>query len=271
MKIYKKFKESRNYNLPDSPRYYKNEFTNGSDGTAGLKLVTYNTNFSKKIDKTIGFLQNEQCLKDTDIVCLQEADHAGVERLSSLLEYNYVYYPAVLHPSHNRDFGNAVLTKYNITGDIKVILNPEKTHHFNRIAVGARIEAGGINIVVVSVHMKVFMNAHDAGIQIAKLLDSSMLPGEAFIVAGDFNCYRKPKKDIIFNLFKDKEYIHATDSLNWTFRKWYLFNKKFAVDHIFTKGLKVISSGSIEYPFANDHLSVWAELRIIDETRKKIS
>jgi len=72
------------------------------------------------------------------VVTLQEMDAPGVERLARALGYDYVYYPAAVHPTAGKDFGNAILVRGRILADHKVLLPyPSRSRGLQRIAVAA--------------------------------------------------------------------------------------------------------------------------------------
>src|SRR5262245_17259052 len=111
-----------NYLDPQGPRYEGKHAVPDPDPV--LRVVTFNVEWGKRIDRLAELLR-EPPLRDADLVCLQEMDPRGVERVAATLGYDYVYYPAVFHPRAHQDFGNALLTRWPVLEDRKLIL-PER-------------------------------------------------------------------------------------------------------------------------------------------------
>src|SRR5258705_7079226 len=87
-----------------------------------LRAVTYNVQWGKHIDRAINVLQTRAPLPDADIVVLQEMDAEGTRRIADALGMSWVYYPAAVHPKLGHDFGNAVLSRWPIVADEKLML-----------------------------------------------------------------------------------------------------------------------------------------------------
>src|SRR4029453_985716 len=81
-------------------------------------------------------------------------DPRGVERVASALGYNYVYYPAVYHPRAHQDFGNALLTRWPVREDRKIIL-PERNRFrdMQRVTVAATLDVAGTPVRVYCTHL----------------------------------------------------------------------------------------------------------------------
>lgn len=252
-----------NYTSAHEPRYTgQGTFKKINRPHNTLKVVTYNIKFSKKIDQAIHLFENHMDLENTDLLFLQEMDHAGVEKIADNLNYNYVYYPAVLHPIAGKDFGNAILSKWPISDDRKLILPQTKTGNLQRIAVGATIAIEEKKILAYSIHLKVFLKPDQRKEQMLNLLKS--LPGdtEHCIVAGDFNTFSKKSQQAIIDPFHEADFIHASKEAGWTYHRWYLLHRKVTIDKIFTKGLDVLKTGKVPCRKASDHYPVWAEVKI---------
>ena len=255
--------EKHNYSDPRHPRYANFDKTHPHHlCPSSIKVVSYNIKYSKKVDKAIHIFKSNHTLTEADIVCLQEMDPHGVELFANQLHYNYIYYPAVLHPHHGKDFGNAILSKWPIIEDKKFIFpNPiKKPSHRQRIAVNATIQIDQLKIMIFSIHMGVIAKANQRAFQIEKLIETIPDDISHCIIGGDFNTFTKKNSKAIFNIFVAYGYQLATERVGWTFKHWYLFNKKSLLDHIFTKGLWITDTGKIDDHSASDHLPIWVEL-----------
>lgn len=189
-------------------------------------------------------------------------DSKGAETIAKMLKYNYIYYPAVVHPSNNRDFGNAILSKWPIVTDRKIILPHLDPHHLQRIAVYASIAINNLRIHVFSVHMKVLLKPQYRKDQIKHLIESIPKRSKYCIIAGDFNTFTKVSRKAILPPLQKSNFLHASKQAGWTYKHWYLLRKKSLLDHIFSKGMTIVSAGKIVDNTPSDHLPIWAKLEL---------
>lgn len=97
----------RNYDDPNEPFYEGHYAGNVPNLGETIKIVTWNLSFAENLDSALDALTSVEELMGADIILLQEMDELGVELLAKDLGYNYVYYPASIHPRHKKKFGNA--------------------------------------------------------------------------------------------------------------------------------------------------------------------
>ena len=113
------------YTHPEGPRYM-DQFAEEMPLFDGqFKVVSYNIKLGKKLEQAIYELEQKEVLRDADVILLQEMDPDGVYEMAKRLQYDYIYYPAALHPTHDKGFGNAVLSKWPIKEHQKVVLPHE--------------------------------------------------------------------------------------------------------------------------------------------------
>lgn len=225
-----------------------------------LKVVSYNIKHSKRISDAIKLLQTDPNLAHADILLLQEMTPQAVQIIAEGLELNYIFYPAVLHPILNANFGNAVLSKWPITYDQNVIFPSVKEKSRHRIAVAARLNIDGRKVLVYSLHMGIFMKPFQRAERVQGILDKLPDDIDYGIVAGDFNTFTKKNQDEIIHTFTQAGFTYATESVDWTFRHWYILYQKARLDHIFVKGFQTLNAGSVHASTPSDHLPVWANL-----------
>jgi len=240
-------------NYPDTtgPRYH-GEFA-GQALLPTLKLVTLNLKYAQNVAGAILLLRQSDALRNADVITLQEMDDAGAGAIAKALSLNYVYYPGAVHPKTKRDFGNAILTRWPIETDTKLILpHPGRFRHMQRIAVGATIRVRDQAVRCYSVHMETpgAVSAEQRRDQAAAVLkDAATFPH--VLVAGDFN-----NQNIVAQAFQDAGYHWITKGLGHTI-------SYFAWDHVFTRGLHlrdIASAGIVQDKGVSDHKPVWAEL-----------
>ena len=119
-------------------------------------MVTYNIRQGQAIQQAGEALHRAERLREVDVIALQEMEETGVERLARWLRANYVYYPAFTRRS-GRNAGNAILTRWPLSGARKVIL--PRRHPVTgqlRIAVRATVTVGANAIAVYSVHTETY-------------------------------------------------------------------------------------------------------------------
>src|SRR6185436_13762504 len=111
---------ARNYPDPAGPRFH-GEFA-GQPQAPTVKVVTLNVKYSRRIGTVIQLLRDVEALRNPDVVALQEMDDAGTEAIARALSLNYVYYPGALHPKTGKNFGNALLSRWPMEADRKLLL-----------------------------------------------------------------------------------------------------------------------------------------------------
>jgi len=162
-----------------------------------------------------------------------------------------VYYPATFHPKFGRDFGNAVLSRWPIVGDHKVLLpHVGRFRKTARIATVASVLVGGDTLHVYSAHLSTMVEVSPR----AKREQTAALLADAsrhavVVVLGDMNSYG------VGRAFREAGFDWATEHNPKTFAigRW---------DHVFLKGL-VLSQGNAtgviaDNRRASDHRPVWA-------------
>lgn len=243
-----------NYTSPAGPRYTGHHAVPDPDPV--LRVVTFNVKWGKQVDRVVELMRGASELRDADLVFLQEMGPEGVERVAAALGYDYVYYPAVHHPVARQDFGDAILTRWPIVEDRKIVL-PE-LHRFRkmqRIAVAATVAIAGQRVRVYCVHLEtpVGIEGPQRRHQVEAVL-ADAAPYPRVIVAGDFN-----NRNQVGPLFERAGYMWLTERVGHTI-------SLFSWDHIFTRGLTLRAPGRVgvlkDNHGASDHRPVWAELGI---------
>ena len=221
------------------------------------------------LEQVLGWDLPDEDLADADILLLQEMIPSSVQKIAADLDYNYIFYPAVLHPILNANFGNAVLSKWPITFDENIIFPPIREKNRHRVAVAAKLKINGRDVLVYSLHMGVFMKPRQRSRQIQGILDVIDQDIEYCIIAGDFNTIKKKDRNEIIKTFSQAGFKHATSNVDWTYKHWYFMNYKSVFDHIFVRGLKILRSGKVDDRTPSDHLPVWMEFSMSAQVTKR--
>ena len=222
-------------------------------GSHALRVVTYNVQWGKHIDRAINVLTTRAPLRDADIIVLQEMDAGGTRRIAAALGMSWVYYTAGVHPKLGHDFGNAILSRWPIVADDKLMLpHIGGLRHAQRIATAATVLVGTTPVRVYSAHL-----GTPSDIRPSKrrdqartiLADAARYP--LAVVAGDMNSHG------IGKAFRAGGFLWPTEHNGFT-------TAVFNWDHIFLKGF---APPAPDRPFrgivrdtlgTSDHDPVWA-------------
>ena len=241
-----------NYVDPSGPRY-AGVVARTTLARDTLKVVTFNVEFARHVGAAIRLLQEDEALRDADVLCLQEMDEAGAQAIADSVGLNFVYYPSTVHPVSNRDFGNAVLSRYPIEDDRKILMpHRQRFRHTVRSATAVTIRVGDRRLRVYSIHIATFVgNGPRARREqlAAVLADADGYP--QVVVAGDFNSASVP--DIALR----RGFIWPTRRLGRTSWLW-------DMDHVLLKGVALAgdsAAGMVRRVHgASDHRPVWARI-----------
>jgi endonuclease/exonuclease/phosphatase family metal-dependent hydrolase len=247
-----------NHTDPLGPRYTGTPSSPASTAQSGapdaldaLRLVTFNVQYANHVDRAIEVLNVGGPLKGADIIALQEMDAAGTKRIADALGMAYVYYPAILHRRTHRDFGNAILSRWPIVDDRKIILpHLARFENTQRIATAATVIVGDEAIRVYSVHLATWIEiGPDARRDQVYAVLADAKHYDRVIVSGDMNSYG------IGAAFQMAGYHWSTEH-NPASDRWFNW------DHIFLKGFDAPqrdSAGVVhDNRGASDHRPVWA-------------
>src|SRR5687767_6005763 len=86
----------RNYPGTEGPRYAGTPPPDVVWRATGdtLRIVSFNVEFSRRVDSAIAVLKSDSTLRTADVVLLQEMDSTATRRIAEALGAWYVYYPA---------------------------------------------------------------------------------------------------------------------------------------------------------------------------------
>ncbi|HYN80492.1 MAG TPA: endonuclease/exonuclease/phosphatase family protein [Gemmatimonadaceae bacterium] len=115
----------RNYPDTEGPRYAGRPAIDRPGRPAKgdtVRVVSFNIAFGRRADSAIALLKSNPALRDADVILLQEMDARSTRRVADALGFWYVYYPAIFSMRTQRDFGNAVLSRWPIVEDRKIVL-----------------------------------------------------------------------------------------------------------------------------------------------------
>lgn len=248
---------AENYSDPDGPRY-SGSFSKDPKAASRLpelKVVTFNIKFGEKYAQAAEELASEPALEGADLVLLQEVDAPSTEAIAKRLELDYVYYPGSVH-TNGRDFGPAILSRWPIVDDKKLILphrNP--TDGRQRIAVFAALEAPVGRLHVYSVHTEIPWLGPRARLEQAEaVLDDANKSEVPTLIGGDFNTSDP-------GALEQTVRLHTARGYSWVSRGVGDTAGSFALDHLFARGMTKLDAGTAPSR-ASDHRPHWARLEL---------
>jgi endonuclease/exonuclease/phosphatase family metal-dependent hydrolase len=227
-----------------------------------LVVASYNIRFGEKIAEAIDDLRREPHLARADLLLVQEMDPRGCDRIARELGYDYVYYPAAIHPHHDLPFGNAILTRGEIrsSGFIRLPKHGILTGT-NRIAVVAEVAFGGRVLRAVSIHTSTPIVPQAQRIQqVRALIDSLSISSEATVVGGDFNTTTGNSLLLVSREMQRAGYRRMIVPGRATTRPDHRSGlaKRQVLDHIFYRALAPRCAGVFTAAGASDHFPIWS-------------
>lgn len=213
--------------------------------------MSFNIAFARRVDAAIALLSTHPALRDADVVLLQEMTGDATRRVAEALGLHFVYYPAIHHRGARQDFGNAVLSRWPIVADARLVLpHPSRYAGTHRTATAATIRVGDADVRVYSTHLgtlaDVGARARRAQLR-AVLADAARHP--RVVLGGDLN------DGAVGRVVRDAGYAWPTERGPRTTRlgRW---------DHVFLRGLAspgADAAGTVrEARGVSDHVPVWA-------------
>ena len=242
----------RNYPDPTGPRFADSAAVAAPADT--LRVVSFNIEFAREIDAAILLLRGDPALRAPDILLLQEMDSAGAARVAKAFGMSYVYYPAIYHKRARRDVGNAVLSRWRIVEDAKLILpHPSRYAGTHRVATAATLAVGVHRLRVYSTHLgtpaDVSGNEREEQLR-AIVADATQY--QRVIIGGDMN------SDDVGQVALAADYC-------WPTRHGPRTATLGRIDHIFVRGLSGSSRRSGTGPSpdgVSDHRAIWSRVII---------
>jgi len=247
----------KNYVDPSGPRYAGPAPPRAAAPTADhlLQVATFNIEGGKKIGRALEVIRSNSELRNADILLLQEMDAGGTERIAEALGMGWVYYPATLR--RGRGFGNAILSRWPIRDDEKLLLPHGAIFGgLRRIATVATVRVEDVDVRVYSVHLATPVNqrASDRVDQMETVFaDAALYP--RVVIGGDLNSRSIAQHGL-------------WDGFTWLTPRGPRTTWFARVDHILTKGFvppaSAVSGTIRDNRGASDHLPVWARVEIGD-------
>jgi endonuclease/exonuclease/phosphatase family metal-dependent hydrolase len=248
-----------NYEQPDGPVFKGSSAPVAPVNDGSIKIVTWNIKYGDEIETAIRELSETIELADAEVLLLQEMHAPGVEAIAEALGHNYVYYPASIHTRHEKDFGNAVLSKWPILSSEKLMLpNANPRNGQRRIAVKGTLDVAGNAVDVYSVHTEtLWMGPEGRAEQFERVTDATESERDRLgmaAVGGDFNTLTPQGRNDLTHRFADAGFQPALPDETPTFS---VAGVGAQADHLFIRGMEIEASGVWPETEASDHYPAW--------------
>ena len=255
------YAQGTNYTDPSGPRFagrmtLRTVAHEPAAAPHRLRVATFNLQMGRNVDGAIALFRGDPHLAQADLIALEEMDEPGVERIADALGLDYVYYPATLHPTNGRNFGNGLLSRWPIVEDRKLILPHLGWHrHIQRAAVVATVLMDDQPVRVYVVHLGTLweIGPWKQADQLRAVLADAVESPEPTIIVGDFN-----------NGWLADLALEA--GFGWPTRDVGTTHLIFSFDHAFVKGLPIATwdAGAVPVPASvSDHRAVWTALALV--------
>jgi endonuclease/exonuclease/phosphatase family metal-dependent hydrolase len=244
---------ARNYTNAEAPRYAGAPPPHVIDTTRSdtIKIVSFNVEFALQVDSALKVLTTEPALRGADIILLQEMDGPATRHIARQLGMWYVYYPSTRHFLYQRDFGNAVLSRWPIVEDARIALpHNARVWRTARTATAATVRMDTIVLRVYSTHLGTYVNITNE--QRREQMQTILADAQRYqrvILGGDMN------DPTVGSLAHEQGYL-------WPTREGPPTATIGRLDHIFFKGLfspdNAAAGTILDVRSASDHRPVWA-------------
>jgi endonuclease/exonuclease/phosphatase family metal-dependent hydrolase len=224
--------------------------------------VSWNIRFGIEVDAAIDELLGVDELAGADVVLLQEMDQEGTERIASALGAHHTFSSVAEHRKSERDFGNAIVSRWPISDAASVPLPhvaPVTGHP--RAAVRARVRVADEELLVYSAHTETAaLRLRRRVDQFRRLADDiAHERPERVVVGGDFNTVTARGVEALTAAMATAGLRHASTDSGPSFRR---AGREVALDHLFVGGLTAVAAGTIPSTSASDHRPLWAQLAL---------
>ena len=215
-----------------------------------LKVVSFNIEYAMEMRGAAKILSTVPALRDADIILVQEMTAPATRFLADSLHMRYVYYPAIYNRLKHRDIGNAILSRWPIAEDAKLIL-PSRSRYAKtqRIATAATIKVRDRSIRVYSTHLGTPADLGWKGrvLQLKRIIeDASGYP--LVLIGGDMNNAE------IGRIAREAGFAWPTEKIPRS-------NSFGRLDHFFVRGFDAAGAGTHRVPRSiSDHSPIWIRL-----------
>jgi endonuclease/exonuclease/phosphatase family metal-dependent hydrolase len=246
---------------------------------AELRIVSYNMRWrsGEDLKKIIKLFREDAEIGNPAIVALQEVDRqkqrSGRTNTAKLLADELgLYYAWAAPPSAKagaeEETGVVILSAYPLLDVQRIVLPHEGPDHRRRVALGASVKVGDVELRVYSAHAETRLSMDKKLDQLNALLDDldqrkAAIPA---IVMGDFNTWPSDAERKTIKLFSDAGFVTPFGSQSTFVRRVLFVPIELRLDWIWMRGLEAVSYGIDRKIEVSDHWPLWTNVRL--QTKK---
>ena len=244
--------------------------------TAGeFRVVSYNIRWRSGDDlkKLIQLFREDAEIGNATVLALQEVDRnkkrSGKTNTAKLLADELgLYYawaaPPTAKPNEEEETGVALLSVHPLTKIQRIVLPNEGPNHRRRVALGASIQMGNLEVRVYSAHAETRISMKKKLQQMnALLLDLKQhAPNTPAVIMGDLNTWQPNAGRKTIKLFTDAGLTTPFGSQKTFLRKIFFVPIDLRLDWIWLRGLEPTGFGIDRTITISDHFPLWATLKI---------
>src|SRR2546423_3938636 len=244
-----------------------------------IRIVTYNIRWrsGNELDQIVRWLKATKDAKAPVLIALQEVDRAKlrsgkINHARAIADNLGMYYawtapqsPIVRKKNDEEETGVELLSHFPLTEVGRITLPHAGPGGRSRVALGATIGIGKMNLRVYSVHSETRIPISEKIEQLRAVLDDLAKSPQSTpaIVMGDFNTWEIAAVGAVRKLFTDAGFKTPFPDDGTTFlRSAVLFDLKLKLDCVWLRGLTSESYGIDRSLKGSDHFPLWTIVKI---------
>ena len=244
--------------------------------SAEFRVVSYNIRWRSGDDlkQLIQLFREDAEIGNATVLALQEVDRnkkrSGKTNTARLLADELgLYYawaaPPPAKPNEEEETGVALLSVHPLTKIHRIVLPNEGPNHRRRVALGASIQMGNLEVRVYSAHAETRISMEKKLEQMtALLLDLKQhAPNSPAVIMGDLNTWQPDAGRKTIKLFTDAGLNTPFGSEKTFLRKIFFVPIDLRLDWIWLRGFEPTGFGIDRQITISDHFPLWATLKIV--------
>jgi len=242
---------------------------------AEIRIVSYNIRWRSgdDLNELIKLFRNDAELGNPAIMALQEVDRkkkrSGNTNTAKLLaEELGLYYawaaPPTAKTGEEEETGVAILSAYPLADVRRIVLPHEGPGKRRRVALGASIKAGDVEIRVYSAHAETRISMDKKIDQLSAVLEDLKSHNQQTpaIIMGDFNTWQPDAAPKTIKLFSDAGFVTPFGSEKTFSQKVLLVPIDLRLDWIWMRGFEAINCGIDREVKVSDHWPLWTNVKL---------
>ena len=244
--------------------------------TGEFRVVSYNIRWRSGDDlqKLIKLFLEDEEIGNATVLALQEVDRhkerSGKTNTAKLLaEKLGLYYawaaPPTAKPHDEEETGVELLSVYPLTKVCRIVLPNEGPNRRRRVALGASILVGNVEVRVYSAHAETRISMDKKLEQLNALLTDLKqdAPNSPAIIMGDLNTWQMNAAPKVIKLFTDAGFTTPFGNDKTFFRRVLLVPIDLRLDWIWFRGIEAAEHGIDRKITISDHFPLWTTVKVV--------